>query len=156
MSVLALIALTPAYIASLVLSDQLVEPIETNNQVANIDINDIDRYGTVMYTVSPSYTQPGFETESLMETLRGSDLIKVTVQDSDSSSYRMNHEANEGCGLTLHLSSDDRYDAHTKTYVGYIRVEDGEPETVTPTDIDCALKFVEIETDFELGPVDLR
>ena len=152
-TVLALIALTPAYLVSLVLPGHLVEPIESTNQVANIDI---DRNGTVMYTVSPSYRQPGFGAESLMETLRGSDLIKVTVRDSDSSSYRVDHEASEGCGLTLQLISDDRYDAGTKTYVGYIRVEDREFETVTPTNINCALKFVEIETDYDLEPVDLR
>ena len=145
--ILTLIALSPAYIASIVLQDQLVESLESTKQVATIDAADIDRNGTVMYTVSPSYTQPGFETESLMATIRGSDLIKVTVQDSDSSSYRVNHEASEECGLTLTLSSNDRYDADTDTYVGYVRVEDEGDETGdTRTDlINCAIKFIEMD-----------
>lgn len=147
--ILTLIALSPAYIASIVLQDQLVEPSESTEQVATINVTDIDRNGTVMYsyTVSPSYTQPGFETESLMATIRGSDLIKVTVQDSDSSSYRVNHEASEECGLTLTLSSNDRYDANTDTYVGYVRVEDEGDETGdTRTGlINCTIKFIEMD-----------
>ena len=147
MVMLTLIALSPAYIASMVLQDRFVEPIESTEQVTTIDVTDIDRNGTVMYTVSPSYTQPGFETESLMATLRGSDLIKVTVHDSDSSSYRVNNEASEECGLTLTLSSNDRYDADSKTFVGYVRVEDEGDETgSTRTDlIDCAIKFIEMD-----------
>lgn len=149
-------ALTPSLVVSLVLTQDTVDQVKPTEQATTIDVSDIDENGTVMYAVSPSYRQPGFEAESLTEALRGSDLIKVTFQDSDSSWYQVNHETDEECGLTLQLSSDDRYDVDTKTYVGYIRVEDGELESVTPTNINCALKFVEIETDHELEPVDLR
>ncbi|MXX93655.1 MAG: hypothetical protein F4Y63_09470 [Chloroflexi bacterium] len=148
-------ALTPSLVVSLVLTQDTVDQVKPTEQAKTIDVTDIDENGTVMYAVSSSYRQPGFETESLTEALRGSDLIKVTFQDSDSSSHPVNQGANEGCGLTLHLSSDDRYDAGTKTYVGYIRVEDGEPEAIISTNINCALKFVESETDYELEPVDL-
>ena len=129
---LPIIALAPVYVASVILTDQVVETSEPTGHAANINIADIDRNGTVMYAVSPSYSQPGFETESLTEALLGSDLITVTFQDSDSSRYQVNHETDEECGLTLQLSSDDRYDADTKTYVGYIRVEDGELEIRHP------------------------
>jgi len=139
MVALPIIALAPVYVASVTLTDQAVEIDEPIQQAATNDVTDIDRNGTVMYTVSPSrYTQaPKFETESPLAIMRGSDLIKVTVIDrgTERSSSPQDHQTDYECELNLHLTSSDRYAPKTKTYnktntyVGYLRIDDEDVST---------------------------
>ena len=124
---LAIIALAPAFVASVMLTDQTVEPEKPIENAAAIDVTDIDRDGTVMYTVSPS---EGFRSDSVtdfalpLDVLKDADIIRITVSDDDNTHSFFESEMQDDCSFTLHLSDDDRFDAESDTFTGYIRVTD--------------------------------
>jgi hypothetical protein len=139
---LPIVALAPAYIASQLLTDHVVE---TADDTATIDITDIDQNGTVMYTVSPSNNDRRTSDTDFKiprSHLPDSDMIRVTIEDrgtvrvdGDSTSW-IDHELADECSFTLHLSSDDPYDDQSDTFTGYIRVADEDTFLMTGSDLD--------------------
>ncbi len=136
---LPLIALAPALLVSLVLTQGAVDHFEPIGHATTIDVTDIDENGTVMYTVSPPEgfrNEPDIDFTVPADVLKDSDLIRITVSDDDNSLSFFESENQEDCSFTLHLSDDDRYDAKTGTYTGYLRVTDEETARFAGSDIE--------------------
>ena len=137
---LPIIALAPAYLASVMLTDHTVELYESTEQATNIDVNDIDENGTVMYTVSPMDRNNDTDTDftlpaDIVDKLRDADLIKITITDEGTESTSdgfVGPKVDNECSFTLNLQSVDGHDARrTGTYTGYLRIEDDGNFTAT-------------------------
>ena len=110
---LPLIALAPALLASLLLTQDTVQPDEPGEHATTIDVADIDPEGTVMYTVSPPNGSGGDSDiefvvlADMLEVIQNGDLIKVTVIDQGTdygfSSSVDSELEEEGCLITLNL-----------------------------------------------------
>ena len=152
-------ALTPALVVSLLLTQDTVNQTEPTEQAANIDVTDIDENGTVMYTVSPP---EGFRSESdtdfpiPADVLKDPDFIRITVSDDDNSHNFFESETRDDCSFTLHLRDDDRYDAKTGTYTGYLRVTDEETSKLERSDIEsqenCGLYIIYATSSTPINP----
>ena len=154
---LPLIALVPAFLASQLLIQDTVQPDEPTEQTTTIDVTDIDPEGTVMYTVSPSDGDGGdsdidiIVPADMVDVLQNGDMIKMTVIDQGTDygfSSSVDSEMEEGCRVTLNLSSDYRFGHRTGTYSGYIRIKDDDTFTSTYTYDDleqrenCGLRLI--------------
>ncbi len=146
---LPIFALAPAYLASLMLIDQTVEPDEPSEQAATIDIMDIDRDGTVMYTVSQAEdfrSDPFTDFTLTPDVLKDADIIRITVSDDDNTHSFFESEMQNDCSFTLHLSDDDRFDADSDTFTGYLRVTGEAITDYAGTDFeqreDCGLYVI--------------
>ena len=146
---LPLIALVPAFLASSWITHDAIEPNDPIEQAAAIDVTDNDPESTVKYTVSPPVVD-GDDSDieiivpaDMADALVDGDLIKVTVIDQGTefgSSSSVDTEMEEGCRITLSLSSDDRSNNRIGTYSGYIRIKDDDTFTATYTHDDLEIR----------------
>ena len=138
----AFIALAPAFLASILLTQRTVEHDEANGSAATIDVTDIDQNGTVMYTVSPPQDAPAdFEFDIPSGLVEDADLIRLTISDKSSDSGLPEDLTADECKFTFYLSDSDEYDEKTSTYIGYLRINDDElgPHYFHPDDDGCSI-----------------
>ena len=124
---LPLIALVPAFLASSLLTHDVIDQFEPIEQAAAIDVTDIDPEGTVRYNVSPPIGDsalPDSYTNIPRSLLEDADMLHITIQDDDDLGRWLGHDSEGDCSFTLHLRSDDPYDDQSDTFTGYISVTD--------------------------------
>lgn len=141
-----IIALAPAFLASMVLTQDAAESNEASDYATTLNVTDINQNDTVMYTVSPSHRSfedaPGIATDVGAELLRDADLIKVTIYDEDLSTGWIGSDPDNECKFTLHFSDDDKQDRKFGTYTGYLRIRDDGLQAHHSMDHDSRCGFV--------------
>ena len=132
--VLPIIVLAPAFLASLLLPQHTVVQTQPTEQAAIIDITDIDKNGTVMYTLNPP---EGLRNDATaVDALNGADLIKVTVRAHGNSLSAFESGSRDDCSFTLHVRDDDPYHATTGKFAGYLKLTDGETAHLDESDFE--------------------
>lgn len=149
---LPLIALVPAFVASVIFTDTVSDVGESEQIVSSTEIDQPAAEETVMITMSSSSSSyrtyeatPGsYSGIEMMNMLGGADLIKITVQSGreiidDDGQMRVEYfDADSVCQFYLDSYDSDHVDG--ETFVGYVRVEGDER---TFRDDECVLYWVD-------------